>query len=164
MESSEVEVEPIHPEREHSPDQIREYVSDLVRSMRYEAHEKMRFGEDGVVDPNYCESTDDSPMKQLYGDKWTFIFGIQSGMDAMKEGSEAIRESLDGDPAYIKTTVGWKVDDSKWQENYEEFGYGTYGKGMKLGKRLAFYEGKSFEFTEGSNKESEEDSKFTFHS
>lgn len=124
-----------------TPDEARHYIEDLTRSMEQRAwrlHQQQ--GEDCDLEPPEDDS-DPSLQKQLYGEAWTFLYGIAKGVDLMKQGSK--RElTKDG-------VGGWQIDDGDWQEHYDQYGYGEYGKGLEIGKRLAFYEDNDFTFSSG---------------
>lgn len=90
----------------------------------------------------------------FYGDQWSLLYGIITGIDLMQEGSA--RQWDDDKEEW--TDAG--ISDHKWRENYEEYGHGDYGEGMKIGKRLAFYTGK-FEFVEPEDS-TEDGHSFTF--
>lgn len=140
-----------------SPDKARLYLQDLTSCMSTRAH---RLAQDEDCDEiEYADNPSEqeqkpSPMKQLYGDKWSFLCGIVSGIEKMKEGSE---------PKYDEQSfelARWDVDDYKWQEHYDEYGYGKYADGLEIGKKLAFYKDKSFDLS--ADVEQESDNSFTF--
>lgn len=124
------------------PDDARRLIQDLVQNMQrrsWDEHNKE--GSDIVRGED-----EPSEAKQLYGDAWTFIYGISSGMTLMNQEHE---KEFDWD-------AGEEIDhgisgDESWQEHYDEYGYGVYGRGLKIGKRLAFYEDRGFTFSADSN-------------
>lgn len=150
------------------PDEARRFIQDLTMHMSRRAHslandESCEMVEAPHRNPDSDEQQAPSPQKQLYGDAWRLLYGITQGMDYMKSGSE--RQYSPGGANL------WEIDDSEWQEHYDEYGYGEYGRGLEIGKKLAFYEGHSFTFSaetddESPDAESQEmqssDSEFTF--
>jgi hypothetical protein len=124
-----------------SPNDARRFIEDLVRAMQgrsWDEHEKEGTSiEIGTDKP--------SETKQLYGDVWTLLYGINSGMALMHQEHE---EEFDWE-------AGEKIDhgisgDESWQDHYDQYGYGAYGRGLKIGKRLAFYEDRDFTFSANS--------------
>lgn len=65
-----------------------------------------------------------SSQKKMYGDSWSLAFGITRGCALMED-------SLD-----------------EWLQNYDEYGYGAYGNGLKIGRELATYTGRDFSLKE----------------
>lgn len=147
------------------PDDARMFIGDMVRFMRQRV---MALHKGATVDrvsipPGEREAAkkievpdedDPSMQQQFYGDAWKLIYGIYMGMQEMKEGSSQI---------FAEGGTEWKIDDHEWQEHYDQYGYGPYGRGLEIGKKLAFYEDTDFDFTEDVEQESEEsESDFTF--
>lgn len=128
------------------PSDARRFIEDLVQTMQKRAWEEHN------KEGSSIQRAEDLPSeaKQLYGDTWTFIYGISSGMALMNAEHEKEFDWENGE----EIDHGISGDDS-WQEHYDQYGYGTYGRGLKIGKRLAFYEDRNFTF--GSN-ESQTDS------
>ena len=128
------------------PDEARRFIKDLVYHMErrvWNMNGGITTAEDG-----------DSIQKQFYGDTWTFLYGISSGMNLMdwshtKEFDSKNREVIDHGIS----------GDAAWREHYEQYGYGPYGEGLEIGKRLAFYEDRDFTISEEVN-ESEHENKF----
>lgn len=137
-----------------SPEEARSFIDDLTHTMSERAWRHVRSLDKQNVDHDY-ERTEDGPslQKQMYGDKWTFLYGIGHGVKLMKEGSESVWSD-------DRTLVSWEVDDGKWQEHYDEYGYGEYGRGLEIGKKLAFYSDADFELSAESPSESENESSF----
>lgn len=95
----------------------------------------------------------ESPQKRLYGEAWTFIFGIGNGINEMYKGQETRYD------AELEEFVDEGVSDYHWQKHYDEYGYGAYGRGLEIGKQLAFYSDDKFEFVEP---EQDDEKNFTF--
>lgn len=125
-----------------TPVEARRFIQDLTIHMSKRAHALAR--DKGCEEVMYQRIDEDggdnsSPQKQLYGDTWRFLYGITEGIDHMRSGSQ--RQYLPDEEDV------WEIDDSEWQEHYDEYGYGAYGRGLKIGKRFAFYSDTSFDFT-----------------
>lgn len=124
-------------------DDARQLIVDLVFTMDRRTHNLIRDDSSDICSKEEDESGQ-SPEKQKYGDSWTFLYGINYGMDLMKEEH---KHEVDWD-------AGEKVDkgiagDESWREHYDKYGYGVYGRGLEIGKRLAFYEDRDFTFSSG---------------
>jgi hypothetical protein len=111
------------------PIEAREFINDLVRFMHRRSIEIVT-GES----LQEGESDGDSVQKEYYGDQWLLVYGIQSGIEEMW---------LSNTPTEDYGIKG----DSNWQEHYDEYGYGAYGDGLEIGKKLAFFEDRNFEFS-----------------
>lgn len=124
-----------------SGDGARQFFEDLRSGMERRAWSEAK-------DTDELDSSGDSVMKKYYGDPWTFVFGVCDGIWLMKEDKS-------GDT---------------WQESMDKFGYGTFGRGLRIGRRLAFYEPDQFDFKEPDSDdgftfvetENDSDSQFTF--
>lgn len=143
------------------PEDARNFITELVHCMRKRAWYKRRNDSDSDI-----EMGEDKPSegKQLYGQKWTLLYGISKGMTLMDREHE---KEYDCDNAE-QIDHGISGDDS-WQEHYDEYGYGAYGRGLKIGKRLAFYEDRDFDFSSNesqtdSTESSESETNFTISS
>lgn len=151
------EREPENPKEDYGnsdrldPDEARDFIRNMVHHMQRRAHSLSR--ERSSLDRH----SDDSVQKQYYGEQWTLFYGIQVGLNLMR-GAE--RKEWDGEKSeWVSNGVS---TDESWQEHYDEWGYGRYGRGLEIGKRLAFYEDRQFEFSDGEETESE--SNFTIRS
>lgn len=89
------------------------------------------------------KSDNESYQAAYYGDSWKCIYGIVEGVRLMYEGKS---EEYDWDQG-AKMDHGIQGDGS-WQEHYDQYGYGAYGNGLEIGKRLAFYKDRDFTITE----------------
>jgi hypothetical protein len=140
------------------PDDARQFIYDLIGTMQTRSWEECQKPDTDIERGQNMSSE----AKQLYGDTWTFLYGISSGMALMNSEHE---KEIDWDNGE-EIDHGIAGDDS-WQEHYDQYGYGPYGRGLKIGKRLAFYEDRDFSFSadspSASEKESEE-SGFTIKS
>ena len=138
------------------PSDARRLFDQLAYAMRTRANKV-------VEAKSEIEASENGPsiQKQYYGDTWSFIYGIQTGMNLMKEEKDICVKWENGGPK--KEDNGVKGDDS-WQEHYDEYGYGAYGRGLKIGKRLAFYEDRDFTFSNKSDESSSTSEKFTIKS
>ncbi len=126
------------------PRDARRYIKDLVNYMKQRAWDEAQDEGTEIVQ----QQDGPSAQKQMYGDTWTFIYGISSGMVLMNQEHEKEFDWDTGD----RIDHGIAGDDS-WQEHYDEYGYGAYGHGLKIGKRLAFYKGRNFSFSSGGESE-----------
>lgn len=136
-----------------SPDGARSLITDLVRYMENRAFHLANSEANHQLNDN--RGSTPSAQKQYYGDSWRLLYGIHTGMSMMK-GEKRVEFSYETEE---EIDYGISGDDS-WQEHYDEYGYGPYGRGLKIGKRLAFYEDRGFEFSSYED-EDEEDSTFT---
>lgn len=135
------------------------FINDLCRAMQDIAWRNSENPHRGASSDN-----DHSIQKDRYGDTWTYLYGVQSGFYKMKEGQET---GYDFDN-HEKVEMG--IDDSAWKEHYQKYGSGPYGRGLKVGKRVAVYTGKDFTFEEPEDDDpefefvdpDEDESKFTF--
>lgn len=103
----------------------RERAVDFLRSMEW------KMGDRAWEDNESGWDDETSAAKEKYGDAWLLIHGITSGYQKMLDSRRIVS---DGD-AGLQTLVS----DEKWQEHYDEYGYGTYGDGLEIGKRLFSY-------------------------
>jgi len=122
-----------------NPQEARKFMEDLTIHMTNRAH---HLAQDEATDLEHKEEGE-SVQQQLYGDRWKLLYGIVQGIEHMKAGSELIRDGGD----WQNPEMHWEIDDSEWQEHYDEYGYGKYGRGLKIGKRLAFYSDHDFSFS-----------------
>jgi hypothetical protein len=130
-------------ESDLSPDEARKFIKDLTNAMAARAYEESV----GWRHVEQFESEETSMMKDMYGKKWSLLVGIKQGMKYVEKGYEEQRINRPGRAEYGEDyEVVYRLD--KWEEHYDEFGYGEYGRGLKIGKRLFFYDGSNFEFTE----------------
>jgi len=136
------------------PSEARRFIEDLVQNMRQRAFDE--YNKEG----SDIERGQDKPSeaKQVYGDSWTFIYGISSGMALMNQEHEKEFDWEEGE----QIDHGISGDES-WQEHYDQYGYGAYGRGLKVGKRLAFYEDRSFTFSSGEQPDSQSASETKFN-
>jgi hypothetical protein len=149
------------------PDEARRFMETLTFHMRKRANDlAQRRGSSLEQSEDKC-----SVQQQYYGDKWKLLYGITKGVQAMKASSERVFEDdPDGWKDPREREVHWEISDSEWQEHYEEYGYGPYGRGLEIGKRLAFYSDHSFDFTAETgddtpsteSQSTDEESGFTF--
>jgi hypothetical protein len=142
-----------------TPHQARRFINTLSRHMDRHAYRKK--GDDNRV--HVTEPQDKSPPKEKYGDAWKLIYGIDQGMKHIEKG-ERLKSSADADFIFEASEDEIVYDESQWEEHYEEFGYGPYGKGLKIGRRLYFYEGRDFEFSADKTEEDEPSFNFTDYS
>lgn len=134
-----------------SPDQARRLIRDLVWNMQEQA-----------IQSRPCPKEEsESIQKRVYGDAWTLLYGISIGISNM--GDDKWKEYNWDDDEVVDH--GINVDGS-WQEHYDEFGYGTYGRGLEIGRQLAFYEGRDFDISAdvSSETDSSEEPDFTIQS
>ena len=131
-------------------DAVRQFITDVASGMRY--HVKWRHLEKNDI----SHAASGSDMKNFYGDTWVFFYGISKGKNLIYESSEISTVPSD---AHLREVDS--VGDEAWQEEYEEFGHGVYGRGLEIGKRLAVWSGPDrFEFVEPD--ENGEETQFTF--
>lgn len=139
------------------PQQARRFIHDICRGMETRAGWPYMHG-----DKTYPPVDEPTPQKVHYGDAWTFFYGIRHGVSLMLGGKRVEHDWDTGED------IDHGAGDREWSEHYEEFGYGAHGRGLKIGKRLAFYEDRDFEFHVPEETESEftftnsSESKFTF--
>lgn len=128
-------------------DHAKRFIKSLVRGMEIQAHSD----NDDWDDPDTPSS-----MKDRYGDTWRYIFGIHKGIGRMRVGKAVDYDFVNDEP------IHHGISDKHWRDHYDKYGYGPYGDGLKLGKRLAFYEEDTdFKFVEPEDDQSEE-LEFTF--
>lgn len=130
------------------PDSARRFVRDVTEGMERRMVEERSQGNVSWT------KDDDTPMKRHYGRAWSYFFGIVTGIDLMQESR---RVGLDVGQA---ETTDHGLDDRSWQEHYDVYGYGSHGRGLEVGKRLAVYSGNDFTFVEPD--ETDDRPKFTF--
>lgn len=135
------------------PNEARRFLEDLAQNMQKRGWDEYN-KEDSDIERGQDKP---SEAKQIYGDSWTLIYGITSGMRLMNQEHDKEFDWEEGE----EIDYGISGDDS-WQEHYDEYGYGAYGRGLKIGKRLAFYEDRSFSFSNGSQTDSTESSETNF--
>jgi hypothetical protein len=129
-----------------SPNDARQLISDLIKAMQERSWaEYNKEGSD-------ITRTQDGPSeaKQVYDDRWTLIYGISTGMRLMRGEHEKEFDWERGE----EIDHGISGDDS-WQDHYDQYGYGAYGRGLKIGKRLSFYEDRNFTFSTDDESESQ---------
>lgn len=147
-----------------TPSQARRFINTLAIYMERQAHYEL---ETSTHDwPNNVRDDNDnekSPSKEKYGDAWKLIYGIDQGMYYIDEG-ERLKSSAESEYIFEASEDEIVYDESQWEEHYEEFGYGPYGKGLKIGRRLYFYEGRDFEFSADKIEEDEPSFEFTDYS
>ena len=139
-----------------TPDQARRFISTLSQYMDRHAHYE---SETSIIE----QPEEESPPKQKYGDAWRLIFGIKKGMDYLEDGRQ-LKSSADVDFIFEADEDEIVYDEGRWEDHYDEFGYGPYGKGLKIGRRLYFYEDREFEFTADVSEEDSSSFEFTDYS
>lgn len=130
-------------------DSARQFISDVVFTMQQQSHNYFR--ENNIPFPN---QEDDSMQKEVYGNAWVFLYGIQRGMDLMDHNGRHTEYDFDK-----REEINHGIDDESWQEHYDEYGYGEYGRALKIGKRLSVYNGSDFSFVKS---EDSSESQFNF--
>lgn len=118
------------------PYSARWFVRDVVMGIRERAGVKISEEEQ----PAQYQS----PEEEMFGRAWKFFFGVSNGMRLVERRVSRIENS---DRAHIS--------DRSWEDHYEEFGYGMYGVGLSVGKRLSYRRGRDFEFSDGSGPSSD---------
>lgn len=64
--------------------------------------------------------------------------GINQAMDCIENGYRRRHPTGDEQSKYVEDYIlVYQLD--KWEEHYDWFGGGEYGRGLKIGKRLFFY-------------------------
>jgi hypothetical protein len=86
----------------------------------------------------------------MYGNSYKFILGIQKGKTALHSN-------------YSRSDSGVKFGVSDWQDMYDEYGYGPFGEGMEVAKRIAFHSDREFEIS-GQSESDSASSDFTIKS
>jgi len=142
-----------------TPTQARRFINTLAIHMDRQSYREQ--GDDNRI--QMTEDDEKSPPKQKYGDAWKLIYGIDQGMDHIDQGKQ-LKSSATSDFIWEASDDEIVYDESYWEEHYEEFGYGPYGKGLKIGKRLYFYEGIDFEFSVDTGEDNELSFEFTDYS
>jgi len=93
----------------------------------------------------------DTPQPtRMYGDTYKFILGIQKGKTALHSN-------------HSRSDDETKFGVSDWQDMYDEYGYGPFGEGMEVAKRIAFHSDRGFEIS-GKNGSDSTSSDFTIKS
>ena len=135
----------------NSVEDVHWFVEDLLEGMR--RHVDWRRREREIA----THAAADSATKEFYGDAWVFFYGVTKGRRLIYMSSEL----SDRQPGGAFNRAFESVSEEAWQEEYEEYGYGAYARGLEIGKRLAVWSGPDkFEFVEPD--ENDEESKFTF--
>jgi len=94
-----------------------QFVADICNGMRRAA---AHFSDERRA--NFLE--DDTIFYECYGDPWLFFYGINRA-------TYFVVEVPDPDDSSSK------YDTSTWQKEMDENGYGSYGSGLRIGRRLA---------------------------
>jgi len=142
-----------------TPSQARRFINTLAIHMDRQAYREQ--GDDNGI--QITEDDGKSPPKQKYGDAWKLIYGINQGLKHIDEG-KSLKSSAESDFIFEASEDEIVYDESQWEEHYNEFGYGPYGKGLKIGRRLYFYEGRDFDFSADKIEEDEHSFEFTDYS
>lgn len=141
------------------PEKARKFFKHINRGMRetlfYNGHSYPQAISEQI------NSDDHRPtVRDTFGDSGLFIFGVCKGMELIKTDS-----TIEVDRRQAGTTKT-TVSNDRWQEHYEEYGSGAYGRGLVLGKRLAYFENRDFEFVDNTERfeftEDTEENQFTF--
>jgi hypothetical protein len=141
------------------PDEARDFIKDLSHIMRRRA---LDMAQNEELDNFEYQEDGTSAQKHVYGERWTMIYGICVGMNKMLSEKET---ELKGQCRVTRGISG----DGSWQEHYDEWGYGTYGRGLEIGKQLAFFEDRAFTISDNPDtgtdeEESNESPDFTIRS
>jgi len=132
-------------------EQARRFIQDVCRAMERSAH---NYAVEHDID--FPGKDEPSLQKEMYGNTWKFFFGVSKGIDLMKHAGR--RTDYDWE---TQEKIDHGIDDDSWQEHYEKYGYGPYGSGLTLGKRLAVYNDTEFTFVEPESEDTS-GSKFNF--
>ena len=127
----------------------RQFIEDIALTMKRESHRHFR--ENDIPFPAKDE---ESMQKRVYGDTWVFFYGIYRGMNLMDHSGRHTEYDFDK-----REEISHGIDDDSWQEHYDKYGHGEYGRALKIGKRLAVYNGSDFSFVKP---EDSSDSQFNF--
>lgn len=127
-----------------SADDARQFISDLIDGIISRAcdPDSTLYDRRGALSKNdfeaIIESSGDSPMKKMYGKKWPLLMGIDQAMDCIENGYRGRHPTGDEQSKYVEDYIlVYQLDE--WEEKYDEFGDGEYGRGLKIGKLLFFY-------------------------
>jgi len=99
--------------------------------------------------PQLSVTEGESIQKQLFGDTWSFFYGVKMAQISIKEGRKRNGGSGGGEV----------YDLTEFDDHCETFGYGAHGEGLAFGKRLFFWSDKDFSFDSAS---SNDEYDFTF--
>jgi hypothetical protein len=126
-----------------SADDVRQFISDLIDGIISRAYDSDSvFTWRGPRSKKDFEavigSSGNSPMEEMYGEKWSLLMGINQAMDCIENGYRGRHPTGDEQSKYVEDYIlVYQLD--KWEEHYDWFGGGEYGRGLKIGKRLFFY-------------------------
>ena len=130
--------------------QAHRFIQDVCRAMERSAHNHAV-----EHDIDFPGKNEPSLQKEMYGNTWKFFFGVSKGIDLMEYARRTDYDRGSGEK------IDHGVSDDSWQEHYGKYGYGPYGGGLTLGKRLAVYNDTEFTFVEPESEDANE-SKFNF--
>jgi len=119
---------------------ISHYVNGMVRVAECQS---------GQVNSDISPVKSESIQKQMFGDSWSFFYGVKMAQIKIKEG-----RTRNGDVGEDEV-----YDLTEFDDHCETFGYGAYREGLAFGKRLFFWSDTDFSFDSAS---SNDEYDFTF--